>query len=330
MSWQGKRVLVTGSEGFIGSHLVERLVELGARVRAFVLYNSFNSWGWLEELSEDALASVEIFGGDVRDEERVAAAVEGMDAVMHLAALIAIPYSYHAPASYVQTNVQGTLNVLQAALRHRTPGVVITSTSEVYGSAQVVPITEDHPLVGQSPYAATKIAADQLAISFHRSFALPVSILRPFNTFGPRQSARAVIPTVMTQALSGSREIRVGSTHTTRDFTYVKDTVEGFVRIGECAAAVGQVVNLGTRTEISIGDLVQRIAGVLGVSLTTVSEDERKRPENSEVERLCSDNAKARALLGWEPRHSFDEGLAATARWLRKNLGKYKERIYNL
>lgn len=330
MNWNGRRVLVTGSEGFIGSHLVERLLELGASVRAFVLYNSFNHWGWLEEVSTEAMRGVEIFGGDVRDEERVAKAAEGMDAIMHLAALIAIPYSYHAPASYVATNVSGTLNVLQAARRHGTKSVVITSTSEVYGSAQFVPITEQHPLVGQSPYAATKIAADQLAISFHRSFDLPVSILRPFNTFGPRQSARAVIPTVMTQALSGRREIRVGSTHTTRDFTFVKDTVEGFVKIADCREAIGQVVNLGANREISIGDLVQRIGAVVGVPLTVVTEDERKRPEKSEVERLWSDNAKARALMGWEPRHSLDDGLRLTADWLRKNLGAYKDKIYNL
>jgi NAD dependent epimerase/dehydratase len=330
MSWNGKRVLVTGSEGFIGSHLVERLVELGARVRAFVLYNSFNSWGWLETLDEETLRSVEIFPGDVRDEERVAKACEGQEAVLHLAALIGIPYSYHAPSSYVQTNVSGTLNVLQAALRHAVPSVVVTSTSEVYGTAQFVPITEQHPLVGQSPYAATKIAADQLAISFQRTYGLPVSILRPFNTFGPRQSARAIIPTVLAQALGGARQIRVGSVHPTRDFTFVKDTVEGFILIGECREAAGQVVNLGTRVEISIGDLVGRIGAALGVELQIVSEDQRKRPAQSEVERLCADNSKARALFGWAPRYSLEEGLKITAGWLQRNLDAYKGKIYNV
>jgi NAD dependent epimerase/dehydratase len=330
MSWNGRRVLVTGSEGFIGSHLVERLVEAGASVRAFVLYNSFNNWGWLEDLPPESSRSIEIFPGDVRDEGRVAKAAEGMDCVMHLAALIAIPYSYSAPASYVQTNVSGTLNVLNAALRHGTRSVVVTSTSEVYGTARFVPITEEHPLVGQSPYAATKIAADQLAISFHRSFGLPVSILRPFNTFGPRQSARAVIPTIMAQALAGRRDIRVGSTHTTRDFTYVKDTVEGFLRVAEVPEAIGHVLNLGVGREISVGDLVRRIGSVLGMELSIVSEDQRKRPAASEVERLCSDNSRARAVLGWAPRFSLDEGLALTAEWLRRNLGAYKDSIYNL
>jgi dTDP-glucose 4,6-dehydratase len=326
----GRKILVTGSEGFIGSHLVERLVELGASVRAFVLYNSFGSWGWLEDLPADVRAGVEVFAGDVRDPDRVDQAVNGVDTVLHLAALIAIPYSYNAPDSYVGTNVTGTLNVIQAARRHGTPRVVVTSTSEVYGTAQFVPITEKHPLVGQSPYAATKIAADQLALSFHYAFGLPVSILRPFNTFGPRQSARAVIPSVMVQALSGKTEVRVGSIHPTRDFTYVKDTVEGFIRIADCPAAVGQVVNLGTNSEISIGDLIEKIAGVVGRKLTIVSDDQRIRPSKSEVERLWADNTRARELFGWTPGYDLDRGLAATARWLEGHMDRYKGDIYNV
>ncbi|HVW29342.1 MAG TPA: NAD-dependent 4,6-dehydratase LegB [Polyangiaceae bacterium] len=326
----GRKILVTGSEGFIGSHLVERLVELGADVRAFVLYNSFGSWGWLEDLPAEVRAHVEVFGGDVRDADRVDQAAKGVDTVFHLAALIAIPYSYHAPESYVATNVTGTLNVLQAARRHGTPRVVVTSTSEVYGTAQSVPISEKHPLVGQSPYAATKIAADQLALSFHYAFGLPVAVLRPFNTFGPRQSARAVIPTVMVQALAGKTEVRVGSIHPTRDFTFVKDTVEGFVRIADCSAAVGQVVNLGTDTEITIGDLIVKIGEVVGRKLTAVSEDQRVRPPKSEVERLRADNTKARELFGWTPRYDLERGLAETATWLEQNLGRYKGEIYNL
>lgn len=327
---QGRKILVTGSEGFIGSHLVERLVELGASVRAFVLYNSFGSWGWLEDLPADVRASVEVFGGDVRDADRVVQAVKGVDTVLHLAALIAIPYSYHAPESYVATNVTGTLNVLQAARRHGTPKVIVTSTSEVYGTAQTVPITEKHPLVGQSPYAATKIGADQLALSFHYAFGLPVAILRPFNTFGPRQSARAVIPTVMVQALSGKSEVRVGSIHPTRDFTFVKDTVEGFVQIADCPAAVGQVVNLGTNREIRIGDLIVKIGEVVGRKLTAVSDDQRMRPAKSEVERLLADNTKARELFGWAPRYDLEGGLAETAKWLERHLDRYKGEIYNL
>ncbi|HEY2408474.1 MAG TPA: NAD-dependent 4,6-dehydratase LegB [Polyangiaceae bacterium] len=327
---KGRRVLVTGSEGFIGSHLVERLVELGAQVRAFVLYNSFNSWGWLEDLPKPVRASIEVFPGDIRDAERVEQAVRGVDTVLHLAALIAIPYSYHASSSYLETNVFGTHNVLQAARRNDVRRLIVTSTSEVYGTAQFVPITEQHPLVGQSPYAATKIGADQLALSFHYAFGLPVAILRPFNTFGPRQSARAVIPTVMVQALDGKSEIRVGSIHPTRDFTFVKDTVEGFVSIADCDAALGQVVNLGTNSEISIGDLIEKIGKIVGKELRVVSEDQRKRPARSEVERLWADNSRAAALFGWAPRHSLDRGLELSAAWLGEHLEAYKAEIYNL
>jgi dTDP-glucose 4,6-dehydratase len=330
MTWQGRRVLVTGSEGFIGSHLVERLVELGATVRAFVLYNSFNSWGWLDDLAPSVRGGLEVFAGDVRDSGRVDQAMQGIHTVLHLAALIAIPYSYHAPESYVDTNVRGTVNVLQAARRHGTSRVVITSTSEVYGTAQFVPITEAHPLVGQSPYAATKIAADQLAMSFHHSYGLPVAILRPFNSFGPRQSARAIIPTVLSQVMRGSRQVRVGSIHPTRDFTYVKDTVEGFIRIADSAEAVGQVVNLGANREISIGDLIAKIGDVLGQTLEIVSEDKRKRPEKSEVERLWADATRARQLLGWTPQYTLEQGLELTWRWLEKHLDAYKSEIYNL
>jgi NAD dependent epimerase/dehydratase len=328
--WNGRTVLVTGSEGFIGSHLVERLVELGARVRAFVLYNSFNSWGWLDTLNPAVRGAVEVFAGDVRDEDRVAQAAAGCDTIMHLAALIAIPYSYHAPASYVETNVVGTLNVLQAARRHEVRSVIVTSTSEVYGSAQSVPVTEEHPLAAQSPYAATKIAADQLALSFWRTYGLPVTVLRPFNTFGPRQSARAVVPTILTQALSGRREVRLGSVHPTRDFTFVRDTAEGFVRIAGCEAAIGQVTNLGNMKEISVGDLVRKIGAVLNVDLTVVSEEQRKRPAASEVERLCADNTKAARLFGWKPRWSLDEGLRLTASWLEKNLDRYRSDVYSV
>jgi NAD dependent epimerase/dehydratase len=329
-SWNDRTVLVTGSEGFIGSHLVERLVELGAHVRAFVLYNSYNSWGWLDTLEPAVRGAIEIFAGDVRDEDRVAQAVAGCDTVMHLAALIAIPYSYHAPASYVEANVGGTLNVLQAARRHPVRRVIVTSTSEVYGSAQFLPMTEQHPLVAQSPYAATKIAADQLALSFWRTFGQPVALLRPFNTFGPRQSARAIIPTILTQVFSGRREIRVGSVHPTRDFTFVRDTAEGFVQIADCEAAIGQVTNLGSMKEISVGDLLTKIGKVMGVNLTVASEDQRKRPDASEVERLCADNTKAARLFGWKPRHSLDEGLRLTASWLEKNLDRYKSDVYNV
>jgi NAD dependent epimerase/dehydratase len=325
----GRKILVTGSEGFIGSHLVERLVELGATVRAFVLYNSFGSWGWLDGLPALTRGRVEIFTGDVRDAHRVEAAVQDVDAVLHLAALVAIPYSYQAPESYVDTNVVGTLNVLQAARRHRTPRVVVTSTSEVYGTAQFVPITEDHPLVAQSPYAATKIAADQLALAFHHTYDLPVTILRPFNAFGPRQSARAIIPTILVQALAGKSEIRLGSTDPTRDFTFVTDTVEGFVKAVDCAAAVGRIVQLGTNREISIGALVQKIGAVLGRSLAVVNDDVRKRPDRGEVERLVADPGRARDVLGWSPSVTLEAGLARTAEWFQRHLDAYKGELYN-
>lgn len=330
------RILVTGADGFIGSHLTEALVRAGREVRAFVMYNSFNSWGWLDQCADDVRGKFEVFAGDVRDPNGVAVAMRGCDAVAHLAALIAIPYSYHSPDSYVDTNVKGTLNVVQAARNLGVGRVVHTSTSEVYGTAQFVPITEEHPLQGQSPYAATKIAADQIALSFYRSFDTPVTVLRPFNTFGPRQSARAVIPTIITQLASGDRRIRLGSVHPTRDFSYVDDTVAGFVAALDCAAAVGEVVNLGSGYEVTIGETAGIIAEAMGVSIEIEVDEQRVRPAKSEVERLWSANDKARLLLGWSPRFAGREGLRhgiqATIEWFRDPgmLSAYKPRAYNL
>lgn len=331
-----KNVLVTGADGFIGSHLVERLVRDGSHVRAFVYYNSFNSWGWLDSLDKDVLDSIEVLAGDIRDPYFVRKAVKGVDIVIHLAALIAIPYSYHSPDSYVETNVRGTLNLLQAARDHGVERFIHTSTSEVYGTAQYVPIDEKHPLVAQSPYAATKIAADQLALSFYHSFELPVSIIRPFNTYGPRQSARAVIPTIITQIAAGRRQIRLGSLHPTRDFNYVADTVSGFVAMAKSAAAVGQVVNVCSNYEISIGDTARLIAKLMDVDIEICSDDARVRPPKSEVERLWGDNRKAKKLLGWEPQYAglegLERGLRQTIEWFTdpKNLRAYKEHLYNI
>jgi dTDP-glucose 4,6-dehydratase len=320
-------VLVTGAGGFIGSHLTERLVELGASTRALVEYNSLGSWGWLDE--SPARRDVEVVLGDVRDYDSVRAAAEGAEAVFHLAALIAIPYSYEAPHSYVQTNVIGTLNVLRAAQEAGAGRVVHTSTSEVYGSARSVPIDEEHPLQGQSPYAASKIGADKMAEAFHLSFGLPVATLRPFNTYGPRQSARAVIPTVITQLLAGD-SVSLGNLAPTRDFTYVTDTVEAFVKIADCPEAVGRVLNTGSGKEISIGELVERIETVLGKRAPVEHEEARVRPPGSEVERLCANADAARELLGWEPAVGLDEGLAATAAWIAENLGRYRVGAYTV
>ena len=281
MKLEGSRVLVTGADGFIGSHLTEHLVRLGADVRAFVYYNSFNSWGWLDESPPDVKRSLDVFAGDIRDPHGVRTAMRGCDVVLHLAALIAIPYSYHSPDTYVDTNVKGTLNVLQAARDLGVARVVHTSTSEVYGTARFVPITEEHPLQGQSPYSASKIGADQMALSFHRSFATPVTVIRPFNTYGPRQSARAVIPTIITQLLAGAREIRLGALHPTRDFNFVRDTVRGFVEVARCDAAVGDVVNIGSGFVISIGDTARLIADVMGRDVAVRCDDERLRPAAS-------------------------------------------------
>ena len=324
MNWTGQRVLVTGAAGFIGSHLTERLVELGATTRALVHYNSLGSWGWLDKsLRRD---SIEVVLGDIRDEDSVQQAMNNIDVVFHLAALIAIPYSYNAPRSYVRTNVEGTLNVLQAA-RHNGAKVVHTSTSEVYGTARSVPISEEHPLQGQSPYSASKVGADKIAESFHLSFNLPVVTVRPFNTYGPRQSARAIIPTIITQALEQNR-IQLGNLEPTRDLNYVADTVEGFVKAGECESAIGEVINLGTGREISIGELAKTILTMMKKDLPVVSQDQRIRPENSEVERLCADNRKAKELLDWQPRCSLEEGLALTIDWLKENNEQYRSDVY--
>ncbi len=328
------RVLVTGADGFIGSHLVEALVDRGKEVRAFVRYNAFNSWGWLDTVNEDVREAIEIFSGDVRDPNGVREAMRGIDVVYHLAALISIPYSYHSPDTYVDTNVTGTLNVLQAARDLGTEKIVHTSTSEVYGSAQFVPITEDHPLQGQSPYAASKIGADQMALSFCRSFDTPVAVIRPFNTYGPRQSTRAVIPTIITQIASGRRTIELGNLHPTRDFSYVKDTVYGFMAVVDSDAAVGEVVNVGSGFEVSIGDLVDLIAEAMSVEVRVETDEERKRPEKSEVDRLYADISKANDLLEWTPTHGgrdgFRAGLKKTAEWFSKeeNLQHYKAGTY--
>jgi len=327
------KILVTGAEGFIGSHLTEALVAEGHDVRAMVLYNYAGSWGWLEESA--VRGEVEVFLGDVRDPFGVAKAMEGRELVFHLAALIGIPYSYYAPASYVETNVTGTLNVVQAA-REAGARVVHTSTSEVYGTAQLVPIGEDHPLIGQSPYSASKIGADHIALSYHRAFGVPVAVARPFNTYGPRQSNRAVIPTIISQIASGARAIRLGSLAPTRDFNYVTDTVDGLRAVASADKAVGEVINLGSGHEISIGDTAALIAELMGADIEIVREDQRVRPEASEVERLCADNAKAQKLTGWKPRHrgrdGLREGLVKTIEWFGEpaNLARYKTEQYGI
>ena len=325
-----KKILLTGSEGFIGSHLTEELVKQGFEVKAFVLYNSFNTWGWLDSLPKDVMDHVEVFTGDIRDPHGVKTAMEGCDAVFHLAALIAIPFSYHSPDAYVDTNIKGTLNVLQAARDLRVERVLITSTSEVYGTAKYVPIDEKHPFQGQSPYSATKIGADRLAESFYRSFELPVTIVRPFNTFGPRQSARAVIPTIITQLLSGKDEIKLGSLTPTRDFNYVKDTANGFIEIYRSDKTIGEEINIATQKEISIGDLAREIIGQINPDAKIVCDEERLRPEKSEVNRLLGSNEKIRALTSWSPKYTFEQGIAETIEWIRGNLDKYKADIYNI
>jgi NAD dependent epimerase/dehydratase len=330
------KLLITGADGFIGSHLTEALVRAGHAATAFVQYNSFGTWGWLDHCASDVKGGFEVFAGDVRDPHGVRAAMRGHDAVLHLAALIAIPYSYHSPDAYVETNIRGTLNVVQAARELGIAKVVHTSTSEVYGSARFVPITEDHPLQGQSPYAASKIGADHIAMSFHLSFGTPVVVLRPFNTYGPRQSARAVIPTVITQIASGQRSIKLGAVHPTRDFSYVDDTVAGFVAALHAEDAVGQVINLGSNFEISVGDTAREIAQLMGVSIEIVTDKNRLRPPASEVDRLWSNPAKAAAVLGWVPayagREGLRRGLAQTVAWFtqKQNLAAYKPDIYNV
>ncbi|MBI5330957.1 MAG: SDR family NAD(P)-dependent oxidoreductase [Betaproteobacteria bacterium] len=331
-----KKILVTGADGFIGSHLTEALVRAGYNVRAFTLYNSFGTWGWLDRCAEDVKGNFEVFSGDIRDPHGVRVAVQGCDKILHLAALIAIPYSYHSPDTYVDTNIKGTLNVMQAARESEISSVVHTSTSEVYGTARFVPITEEHPLQGQSPYSASKIGADQIAMSFYSSFDTPVVTLRPFNTYGPRQSARAVIPTIITQIASGARQIKLGSLHPTRDFSFVEDTVTGFIAAMNCESAIGKVINLGSGFEISIGETAQAIADTMGVNIDILTDEIRLRPSKSEVERLFASNARAHEILGWTPSHGgrdgFTRGLSKTIDWFTdtSNLTAYKAGIYNI
>ena len=336
MKLLGKKVLVTGADGFIGSHLTEHLVASGVDVRAFVYYNSFNSWGWLDETDPRTKQSLDVFAGDIRDPHGVRTAMQGCDVVLHLAALIAIPYSYHSPDTYVDTNIKGTLNVVQAARELGVQRVVHTSTSEVYGTARFVPITEAHPLQGQSPYSASKIGADQMALSFHASFETPVAVIRPFNTYGPRQSARAVIPTIITQIAAGQRQIKLGAIHPTRDFNHVQDTVRGFVAVAECDAAIGQVINVGSNYEVSVGDTASLIADLMGREVEFTSDEQRLRPAGSEVERLWADNTLARELAGWAPEFAgldgLRRGLRNTIDWFGApdNLRRYKAGLYNI
>ena len=325
-----KKVLVTGADGFIGSHLTESLLKKGYEVKAFTMYNSFNTWGWLDTLPKNELDQIEIFGGDVRDPNGVREALKGMDGVFHLAALIAIPFSYHSPDSYVDTNIKGTLNVLQAARELETERIMITSTSEVYGTAQYVPIDEKHPFQGQSPYSATKIGADRLAESFYRSFNLPVSIVRPFNTYGPRQSARAVIPTIISQLLSGKEEIKLGALTPTRDFNYVKDTAAGFIAIAESDLTIGEEINIATQQEISIGELAKEIIDQINPNAKIICDEQRLRPEKSEVNRLLGANDKIKRLTSWRPQYTFGQGISETIEWIKGNLDHYKSDIYNL
>jgi len=336
MSSKREKILVTGADGFIGSHLVEGLVKKGHNVRAFVFYNSFNSWGWLDQSEPEIKSKIDVFAGDIRDPHGVKEAMKGCDVVFHLAALIGIPYSYHSPDTYVDTNIKGTLNVVQAARELAVSKIVHTSTSEVYGTARFVPINEEHPLQGQSPYSATKIGADQIAMSFHNAFDTPISIVRPFNTYGPRQSARAVIPTIITQIANGYRKIKLGALTPTRDFNYVKDTVEGFIAVAESSKSIGEVINIGSNFEITIGETVNLIAEVMRADIEIESDETRIRPEKSEVERLWADNTKAKQLADWEPLYSgkdgLKRGLQETAVWFTnpENLKAYKATRYNI
>jgi len=331
-SLKNKKVLVTGADGFIGSHLVEELLAEGCKVRAFAYYNSFNSWGWLDSLPPEKLAQVEVVTGDIRDRGSVSTAMEGIEVVFHLAALIGIPYSYYSPESYVGTNITGTLNVLEEAKRLNTERVLVTSTSEVYGTARYVPIDENHPYQGQSPYSATKIGSDRMAESYVRSFDLPVTIVRPFNTYGPRQSARAVIPTIISQLCKGKEEIKLGSLTPTRDLVYVKDTARGFIELSKCDAAIGEEVNIATQQEVSIGELAQNLVNQINPEAKIISDDERIRPSKSEVERLLGANGKIKNLTGWVPNTTLTEGLAQTITWFSnsENLKSYKADIYNV
>ncbi len=325
-----KRILVTGADGFIGSHLTEELVKQGEKVKAFAYYNSFNTWGWLDTLPKDIMKEVEVFTGDVRDPNGVREAMKGMEEVYHLAALIAIPFSYHSPDTYVDTNIKGTLNVLQAARHIDISRLLITSTSEVYGTAQYVPIDELHPFQGQSPYSATKIGADRLAESFYRSFNMPITIVRPFNTYGPRQSARAVIPTIITQLLAGKEEIELGSLTPTRDFNFVKDTANGFIEIAKSDKTIGEEINIATQQEISIGELAQELIRQINPNAKIICDNQRLRPEKSEVNRLLGSNEKIKKLTNWKPNYTFEQGIAETVEFFKGNLDKYKTDIYNI
>jgi NAD dependent epimerase/dehydratase len=327
---KGKRVLVTGADGFIGSHLTEALIEKGCSVKAFVFYNSFNSWGWLDSVERKKLENIDVFSGDIRDPNGVREAMKEVDVVFHLAALIGIPFSYHSPDSYVDTNIKGTLNILQAARDFNLERVLITSTSEVYGTAKYVPIDESHPFQGQSPYSASKIGADRLAESFYRSFDIPLSIVRPFNTYGPRQSARAVIPTIITQLLAGEENIKLGSLKPTRDFNYVKDTINGFIAIAESDKTVGEEINIATETEISIGLLAEELVKQINPAVKILEDDIRLRPEKSEVNRLLGANSKITALTNWSPVYTLKKGLSETIDWFKNNNNKYKHDIYNV
>lgn len=331
MNWNGKKVLVTGAEGFIGSHLTERLVELGADVTALVQYNSFNNWGWIDTFDKNIKDNIKVITGDVREYDNVKRMVSGQEVIMHLAALIAIPYSYLSPMAYVRTNVEGTTNILEACREEKNiEKIVHTSTSETYGTALYVPIDEKHPMQGQSPYSASKIGADKMAESFYKSFNLPIATIRPFNTYGPRQSARAVIPTIISQILAGKREIKLGSLTPTRDFNYVKDTAEAFIKIAESDKTIGEVINAGSNYEITIGDTVKKIIKLIGHDVKILCDEERIRPEKSEVNRLWADNTKIKNLTEWTPKYSIDEGLAETIQWIKNNMQYFKTDIYNV
>lgn len=330
MKLNGKKVLVTGSEGFIGSHLTERLIEMGAEVTALVQYNSFNNWGWIDTFDKSVKDNIKIVTGDIREYDGMKKIIKGQEVVFHLAALIAIPYSYLSPMAYVRTNVEGTTNILEACREYEVEKIVHTSTSEVYGTALYVPIDEKHPMQGQSPYSASKIGGDKIAESFYKSFGLPVATIRPFNTYGPRQSARAVIPTIISQILAGKMEIKLGSLTPTRDFNYVKDTAEAFIKIAESEKTIGEVINAGSNYEISIGDTVKKIINIIGKDVKIISDEERMRPENSEVNRLWAENKKIKELTEWMPQYTIDTGLKETIKWIENNIHYFKTDIYNI
>jgi NAD dependent epimerase/dehydratase len=330
MNWQGKKVLVTGADGFIGSHLTERLVELGADVTALSQYNSFNNWGWIDTFDKKVKDSIKVVTGDIREYDGMKRIIKGQEVVLHLAALIAIPYSYQSPMAYVRTNIEGTTNVLEACREYEVEKIVHTSTSETYGTALYVPIDEKHPMQGQSPYSASKIGADMMAESYYKSFNMPIATLRPFNTYGPRQSARAVIPTIISQILAGKTEIKLGSLTPTRDFNFVLDTAEAFIKVAESERTIGEVINAGSNYEISIGDTVKKIISILGKDVKILCDDQRLRPENSEVNRLWADNTKIKELTDWKPNYNIDRGLEATIEWVRNNMQHFKTDIYNV